>query len=532
MLKILENNVELKDILEKLRYRGATLKRKTNEVCFKFVSKEDLSEAEKQAVGKVLDTYAFGGYKFFAHFEKEKVDSLLIKQEFDAFLKKEFYSAYVKYKENGSSISRKENGVYVIGIVADKKSNEIFGDMNFKERVENYFSEYSFERVVVAIQITEGEFDFEATVSEIEKKQVMLRLDVLSRPDRSVAIKKIKTMTSTEVYGRPQRISDIDKTGIKVVVCGEITQLNIKDFRNTGKNFDFLVSGVIKDFTGTIGFAHFIRGKNLCYWDNLSVGNEIVIYGKVTEDSKGMTTIYVSAAAVCEIIKEKGNGIKIKPRENYLLIVPTPSQIAVQQDMFSYKEVTTSECLKGVTLTVFDFETTGLRPNEDRVVELGAVRIVDGVIVDEFQTLINPEMPIPKEASEINNIYDEDLVDCPKFAHIVGDFYKYSYGSVLVGHNVAFDSAFLDNEAKKVGYVFENKKLDTIEIAKMFFNSKNRGNIQSPNDYRLKTLARVFGIEFLEQHRALGDARVTAELLLKIAEINPEIIKNCLKTLA
>ena len=99
---------------------------------------------------------------------------------------------------------------------------------------------------------------------------------------------------------------------------------------------------------------------------------------------------------------------------------------------------------------VFDLETTGISPKRDEVVEISAIKVREGQVVEEFTTLVNPQRPIPYSASAVNNITDEMVMDAPYFSQVLMDFFEFIGDMVLVGHNIhTFDMNFIYRDAEK-----------------------------------------------------------------------------------
>src|SRR6188472_3916350 len=112
--------------------------------------------------------------------------------------------------------------------------------------------------------------------------------------------------------------------------------------------------------------------------------------------------------------------------------------------------------LNATEFVVFDLETTGAKAPPCRITEIGAYRVRNGEVTEEFQTLVNPEMPIPWFITQLTGINDEMVRDAPLFADIVNDFLSFIGDSILVAHNSGFDMRFLNHE---IGRVYENYRL-------------------------------------------------------------------------
>lgn len=166
--------------------------------------------------------------------------------------------------------------------------------------------------------------------------------------------------------------------------------------------------------------------------------------------------------------------------------------------------------LASVDFVVIDTETTGLRPGADRVIELAAVRVRDGIIQDSFQSLVNPGRRIPAFITKFTGIAPEMLVDAPRAQEIFPGFLQFIEGATLVGHNVSFDLNFLTHEAHLLGLTFPAAGLDTIPLARRFLPGLKR--------FKLDQVAAYLQIPTVNRHRALGDAQVTAEVFLRMLE--------------
>ncbi len=165
-----------------------------------------------------------------------------------------------------------------------------------------------------------------------------------------------------------------------------------------------------------------------------------------------------------------------------------------------------------------DLETTGLDPEHDRIIEVGAVRFRGDRILDEFQTLVNPNYHIPYQVQHLTGISNDDVADAPQFRHIRGALQRFVGNAPIIGHNIQFDLAFLN----KQGLFTENPSIDTFEIASILLPHADR--------YSLKALAHLLGIAEPATHRALDDARVAhrlfESLLNEARRLDPRIIKD------
>lgn len=173
---------------------------------------------------------------------------------------------------------------------------------------------------------------------------------------------------------------------------------------------------------------------------------------------------------------------------------------------------------KGQTLddsyVVFDIETTGFGPVKDKIIEIGAVKVVNGAIVDKFSTFINPEIPIPFEIEELTGIKDEMVLDYPTVDVILPQFLEFCKGCALVAHNANFDVSFIAKKSENLGIKIDFTVIDTVGLARILLPDLSR--------YKLNTVAKALNISLENHHRAVDDAGATAEIFVKFVDMLKE----------
>ncbi len=158
-----------------------------------------------------------------------------------------------------------------------------------------------------------------------------------------------------------------------------------------------------------------------------------------------------------------------------------------------------------------DVETTGLRPVNQRVIEIGAVRFRDGLEVGRFATLVNPRRRIPKAIVALTGIHDADLVDQPEFEAVADELVGFVGASVIAGHNVGFDLGFLDAELKRSGrQAFANERIDTVGLTMRLLPG-----VRKPN---LDRVAKALGIPGRDLHRADVDAEICGKVAILLVD--------------
>jgi DNA polymerase III epsilon subunit family exonuclease len=161
---------------------------------------------------------------------------------------------------------------------------------------------------------------------------------------------------------------------------------------------------------------------------------------------------------------------------------------------------------------VFDLETTGAKTPPCRVTEIGAYRVKNGEIVEEFHSLVNPETPIPFFISMLTGITDEMVKDAPKFSEVADGFLRFIGDSVLVAHNAGFDMRFLNHE---VGRMFEDYRLANPSLCTVQLSRRLLPDVEN---HKLKTLAEYYSVALVNHHRANEDAYATAKIFINLLE--------------
>lgn len=168
---------------------------------------------------------------------------------------------------------------------------------------------------------------------------------------------------------------------------------------------------------------------------------------------------------------------------------------------------------------VFDIETTGFSANRDRIIEIGAVKVIEGNIVEKYSTFVNPEIPIPFEIENLTHITDDMVMDAPLIETVLPEFLEFCKGCVLVAHNASFDVGFIRAKAKAQGIDINFTVVDTVGLARVL--------LPNLSNYKLHIVAKALKVSLESHHRAVDDAGATAEIFVKFIEMLRE--KNILQ---
>ena len=153
---------------------------------------------------------------------------------------------------------------------------------------------------------------------------------------------------------------------------------------------------------------------------------------------------------------------------------------------------------------VFDIETTGFSAKNDAITEIGAVKVVNGEIVDRFSTFVNPKRPIPFRIEELTHISDAMVVNAPVIEEVLPKFLDFCEDYIIVAHNAGFDTGFIRENAKRINTEYNPSIIDTVAMARLLLPDLNR--------FKLDTVCKALNISLEGHHRAVNDAEATAQI--------------------
>ena len=159
------------------------------------------------------------------------------------------------------------------------------------------------------------------------------------------------------------------------------------------------------------------------------------------------------------------------------------------------------------SFVVFDIETTGFSSVTNHIIEIGAVKVENGKIVDRFSTYVNPQEPIPYRITKLTTITDADVMDAPTIDQVLPEFFAFCEGCVLVAHNASFDTGFIKENARKLELPYAYTHVDTLAMARVLLPQLAK--------FTLDHVAKTVGVSLENHHRAVDDAEATAEIFEK-----------------
>ena len=346
--------------------------------------------------------------------------------------------------------------------------------------------------------------------------------EIISMEIRRFAIENYKKIDGADTYEQLTKavyIADGANVEGTYTVCGNVTYIEeIKYTRHndeTGEDTEktrFSVS--ITDGSGNLRTTYFPKKATVEKIREIKVGDKIMITGSNEEykGSKSFKAAKINLGSPPEGFVPEARKSKPVPKF-YHTVFPQPYVDYTQSGLFEDRFV--PDDLKNNVFVCFDLETTGLNNNPamgrmDRIIEIGAVKIVNGEIVEKFSSFVACPERLSKEIINLTGIEDADLVGAPEYEQVLADFYKFTDGALLVGHNVTFDYRFVSYYGEQCGYIFDKRQYDTLHLAQQVL----RGKLAN---YKLNTVADYYGFTF-NHHRAFDDACVTAKVFIELVK--------------
>lgn len=316
----------------------------------------------------------------------------------------------------------------------------------------------------------------------------------------------------------PRYIADINKCESEisnVTLCGIISNINSRKIvKENAKIKEFeLFTFLLNDTTDRIKCKFFARPKKNVVWSEVIVDNKpLIMNGSYTYDKfDNRFCFFVNSIASADINFNSINLISDfnKDYGKYIRILPEPYFDVEQNDLFDI-EKTKDELIEG-TYCCFDLETTGLSVETDEIIEIAAIKIVNGKFTEKFSTFVKPDVEIPKKITEITGITDEMVSDAPKISEVIPDFYRFSKDCVFVGHNIlSYDVPLLNAQSYKCKYKFDNICEDTLVLAKQKLKLSR---------YKLGDVCNACNVPLNGAHRAINDVAANAKLFLKLKKL-------------
>ncbi|MBR1983659.1 MAG: ribonuclease H-like domain-containing protein [Clostridia bacterium] len=489
--------------LANIKLKNVRVEKNTGEVSFIFICDNTVNEELKTRILGVVEKVTppqFNSVKVVV--QKIVSNPELINAEIFKFISENYPSISIFLKPTDIVTAEVGDVIkYVIKLTADGVEYATRGGV--LKKINQHLSSRFCSEFAGSTQVKQAEETFSLLSDEVYFSQVE------KIEHRTIQVEDVVVVDDISMGSVAQYIEDTSAG--QVTVCGKITDIKERVAKN-GKPF-FIIH--IDDTTEAISGVYFSKKNTLNKIRDLVVGDAIIARVTVSEEvfkgqkQKRFTFDRINRCTFPENFVKKDKFKKPVPTE-YKTVFPQSANTVRMKSVFDTDTSLPSELTESVYV-VFDIETTGLDPMSSGITEIGAVKVINGKISEEFHTLVNPDYPIPDEIVRLTGITQDMVKDAPKISSVMPDFIKFIDGTVLVAHNGnMFDMKFIRRYASAEEYDIKNKVIDSLEWSRKYLHGLKK--------FDLHTVADYFGIVF-HHHRALADAYATAEVLIELMKI-------------
>lgn len=371
----------------------------------------------------------------------------------------------------------------------------------------------------------------------------------------------IRPLYGRSIRGKMIPISSISGDSGRIVVWGDVFDIEKKVTKSGDKNI-FTID--ITDYTGSTTAKVFNSIKESAVIDNIKKSDTIVVQGDVEYDKyAGELVVNARSIGTAQKVKVVDNAEKkrvelhMHTNMSQMDAVTSAGDLVNRAYQWGHKAVAITdhgvaqafpdamkaadkinkdeekikiiygveayfmddlvESVKGDadtgfdgTFICFDIETTGLSAARDKITEIGAVKVENGVITDTFSTFANPEMPIPQKITQLTGITDDMVKDAPSQSEAVGAFLEFAGDNVLVAHNAPFDTSFIAKACEDMGREYNYTSIDTVAIS--------RAILTDIKNCKLDTVAKFLRLGDFNHHRATDDAEMLARIFINLCQ--------------
>ena len=371
----------------------------------------------------------------------------------------------------------------------------------------------------------------------------------------------IRPLYGRSIRGKMIPISSISGDSGRIVVWGDVFDIEKKVTKSGDKNI-FTID--ITDYTGSTTAKVFNSIKESAVIDNIKKGDTIVVQGDVEYDKyAGELVVNARSIGTAQKVKVVDNAEKkrvelhMHTNMSQMDAVTSAGDLVNRAYQWGHKAVAITdhgvaqafpdamkaadkinkdeekikiiygveayfmddlvESVKGDadtgfdgTFICFDIETTGLSAARDKITEIGAVKVENGVITDTFSTFANPKMPIPQKITQLTGITDDMVKDAPSQSEAVGAFLEFAGDNVLVAHNAPFDTSFIAKACEDMGREYNYTSIDTVAIS--------RAILTDIKNCKLDTVAKFLRLGDFNHHRATDDAEMLARIFINLCQ--------------
>jgi DNA polymerase III epsilon subunit family exonuclease len=505
--------IRAQDGLKNAILKGINVYKRERIAEFLLITDRSFSEQEERQAQSISQGFLPTEFSARVKIAKRVIDEELVRDRIYSYVTERFPAAAAFLKVEDIKVQMLESGAnFDFEVAASEQS--LFASGKMLDGVSAYLSSRYCGTFYGNVRVVEKARDTSVLNAPVEVKEEQFVSEV-----RTFPIEDYKRIDGADVLPTEAvYIADMGGMDGVFAVCGEITYFEEKKYVKHNEKTDqdeerTRYSVTVSDGSGLLRCTYFPKKATQEKIRTLQVGDKIVIIGS-NEEFNGTPSFKASKINLGrppEGFTPKAKASKPVPKY-YHTVFPEPYVEYKQAGFFDPTEK--PEALKGRTIVVFDLETTGLvwQPSMgkmDKIIEVGAVKLIDGEIREKFSTFVACNERLSPKIVELTGIHDEDLRGAPTVDKVMADFFKFVDGAILVGHNVNFDYGFIRHYGKDNGYVFTNPSLDTVTLAQEQLASVGLAN------YKLNTVAEYYGIDF-NHHRAFEDAATTAKIFVQL----------------
>ena len=498
----------------KLKLDKINFYEKNNELDVVFVYPETapLSQEDKDNITNTIKNDVNNLCKTVVKFNKSCFDIDVIYNVVEQFINTNYKVLKNELKKDDVIIEEVKNGAKIT-FLCDELRKQLLITRNFDKELIDFLSKKFFINFEIAFEVAKEAPDYQELVNDMPRIDTGLT-DALAEEAR---INKMVIDLGECFYGKytansPIFIKDINSDDKEFMVACTVSNLLVSTYMSRGRgetqpSEKKKVSFTLTDPSGSIEAVIFANDKDMKPLSIIEDGMSLAVGGMLSEFNDNRN-IRVNSLSKCEILTKEMKYVYRKVNDDYYYVKPQPVYEVKQMDLFSLTDKASTYWDTHESVVVFDLETTGLDPKNCQIIEIGAVKILKGSIIETFQTLINPQIEIPEEITALTHISNDMIEDAPTIEQALPDFYRFAYGSVLSAYNIDFDYQFLNNMGKKLRLLFDNQQIDTLKLA--------RDKVPSLSNYKLGTVVKALNITLDNAHRALADAYATAKVFVKL----------------
>ena len=464
-------NKKTKDKYSYLKLSTSTYDKYANTLSLVFLYPDEVGnveELDREELLNLTKEFVDLDVKLELKFVKSFYDEEYLKRLINEFNKKEFPALSALIKTENLTLEEVEENKLNIQLHCLKNYITIEQMNRYKEKLERYLNNEFFYLFEVKVQEKEEALD--ASILEKNKQQVLNTIMEEVSTSTYLKVEVVEQILGSETSLTPFCVSSILEPQTKVSVAGTVKFLQEREFTKKQKVMDSEEEKFVEVQKTFYSFVLNSAGKDLSavYFPNeqtkkqikkLEEGYEVVITGDVEafNEKLSLKVKHITKVKILEKPKET-TVFKPVPKE-YTYIFPEPFESVTQASLFD-DATEPNEYLKNNTFVVFDLETTGLNHEDCQIVEIGAVKVEKGRIVEKFSTFVDPEVEIPLDATAIHGITDEMVMGAPKVHEALADFYKFCENSTIVAYNIDFDYKFINYYGRKEGFNFNHPQKD------------------------------------------------------------------------